>query len=92
MIWLSDFNHVFFLLFLYLIKANANYKNWIDGFPKSVYYIIISGRCVFFLCFFFFFGKPNKHRFIFNNYSFVQLIIGRLLGNKYNEIFTNFIY
>ena len=91
MIWLSDFNHVFFLLFFHLIEANVNHKNLIDGFPKSVYYIV--GRCVFFLGFFFFFlGKPNKHRFIFNNYSFVPLIIERFLGNKYNEIFTNFIY
>ena len=73
MIWLSDFNHVFFLLFLYLIEANVNHENWIGGFPKFVYYIV--GRCVFFLGFFL--GKPNKYRFIFNNYSFVPLIIGR---------------
>ena len=90
MIRLSNFNHVFFLLFIYLIEANVNHENWIDGIPKSVYYIV--GRCVVFLGFFFFLGKPNKHRFIFNNYSFVPLIIGRFLGNKYNEIFTKFIY
>ena len=40
----------------------------------------------------FFLGKPNDDRFIFNNYSFVVLIIQRFLGNKYNEIFTDFIY
>ena len=89
MLWLSNFNHVFFLLFFHLIEASVNHRNWIDGFPKSVYYIV--GRCVFFL-FCFWGGKPNKYRFIFNNYSFVPLIIGRFLGNKYNKIFTNFIY
>ena len=50
MIWLSDFNNIIFLLFLYLIEANVNHENWIDEFPKSVYYIV--ERCVFFLVFF----------------------------------------
>ena len=78
MIWLSDFNHVFFLLFLYLIDANVNHENWIDGFPNSIYYIIVLERCFFFSGFFFsFLGKPNDNKFIFNNYSFVSLIIGR---------------
>ena len=54
MIWLIDFNHVFFLLFIYLIDANANDENWIYGFPKSVYYIVVPRRCVFFPGFFFF--------------------------------------
>ena len=59
MIWLSNFNNVLFLLFIYLIEANANHKNWIDEFRKSVYYIV--GRCVFFLgFFFFFFGKTKQ--------------------------------
>ena len=71
--------------------ANANHKNWIDTFPKSIYYIVVSGRCVFFPRFFFF-GKPNDDRFIFNNYSFVLLIIQRFLGKKYNKIFIDFIY
>ena len=92
MIWLSDFNHVFFLLFIYLINANVNHENWIDGFPKFVYYIVVVGRCVFFSRVFFFLGKPNEDRFIFNNYSFVQLIIRRFLGKKYNEISIDFIY
>ena len=45
-----------------------------------------------FLGFFFFLGKPNENKFIFNNYSFVSLIIGMFLGNKYNEISIDFIY
>ena len=69
MIWLLDFNHVFFLLFLYLIDGNANHENWINGFPKSVYYIVILG----------FLRKPTDDIFIFNNYSFVLLIVGRFL-------------
>ena len=44
MIWLQ--------LFFYLIEANANHKNWMDPFPKSIYSIV--GRCVLFLGFFFF--------------------------------------
>ena len=64
MIWLSDFNHVFFLLFLYLIEANANHKNWIDRFPKSVHYIVVSGGCVFFLGFFFWENQTNINLFL----------------------------
>ena len=62
MIWLSNFNHVFFLLFLYLIDANVNHENWIDGFPKSVYYIVVPGRCVLFSRVFFFFFWKNQMR------------------------------
>ena len=78
------------LLFLYLIDANVNHKNLIDGFPKSIYYIIVPGICVFFSRFFLG-GKPNENKFIFNNYSFVSLIIGVSLRNKYNEISIDFI-
>ena len=85
---------MFFFLFLYLIDANVNHEIWIDGFPKSIYYIIVPRRCVFFFWFlgFFFLGKPNENKFIFNNYSIILLIIGMFLGNKYNEISINFIY
>ena len=82
----------FLLLFLYLIDTNVNHENWSDGFPKSIYYIIVLGRCVFFYGFFFFWGKPNENKFIFNNYSFVSLIIGMFMRNKYNEISINFMY
>ena len=93
MIWLSDFNHVFFLLLFYLIDANVNHENWNNGFPKSIYYIIVKGICVFFSSFFFFFfRKPNEDRFIFYNYSFVSFIIRRFVGKKYNEISIDFIY
>ena len=57
MIWLIDFNHVFF--FFYLIDTNANHENWIDGFPKSVYYIDVPGICVF-LPSFLFFGNSKR--------------------------------
>ena len=71
MILLSYLNHLFFLLFIYLIDVNANQENWIDGFFKSIYCIVIKERCFFFLGFL---KKPNKDIFIFNNYSFVLLI------------------
>ena len=92
MILLSDINYILFLLFIYLIDANVNHENWIDGFPKFIYYIIVQGICDFFYRFFFFLEKPNEVRFIFYNYSFVQLIIRRFVGNKYNEIFIDITY
>ena len=45
--------------FLYLIDANVNHENWIDGFPKSIYYIILQGICIFFI---FFVGGGNQMR------------------------------
>ena len=40
----------------------------------------------------FFLGKPNENKFIFNNYSFVSLIIGMFMRNKYNKISIYFMY
>ena len=91
MIWFIDFNRILFLLFIYLINANVNHENLIDEFPKSIYYIDVSRRCVFFSRGFFF-GKPNEDRFIFNNNSFVPFIIKGFLEKKYNEIFIDFNY
>ena len=43
--------------FLYLIDANVNHENWIDGFSKSIYYIILQGICIF--LFFFWEGETK---------------------------------
>ena len=54
MIWFIDFNRILFLLFIYLINANVNHENLIDEFSKSIYYIDVLRRCVFFSRGFFF--------------------------------------
>ena len=92
MIWFIDFNRIFFLLFIYLINANVNHEKLIDEFLNPFITLTFQEDPFSFLGFFFFFGKPNEDRFIFNNHSFVQLIIKRFLGKKYNEIFIDFNY
>ena len=54
----------FLLLFLYLVDANVNHQNWIDEFPKSIYYIIVPGRCVFFSGIFFFENQMRINLFL----------------------------
>ena len=82
-----------FFLFIYLIDANVNHEIWIGGFLNPFITLSFQEDAFSFLGFFILFlGKPNENKFIFNNYSFVSLIIGMFLGNKYNEIFIYFIY